>query len=331
MADNMACCTCTCLQMQALLGSSIHHRSGTRWLCGIQLRTRPAAAQRRAVRSTEGPGLSGGHARAQSALSAGLGGGGCLFGLFPGRHGLRLLDGACISAGMCSVPSSLSRDSTPRCHRKKYAAGMKHDAGGNSQQPQACSTGTTGTSGRTWAHGVQAMQALRDHWQAVVVDRLMRLAAAVGEPLAQRALSPAQLAERRAAQPGPASERIACADAGSPAAARAGPPLDPAVLPTPLLQRGVAAALAGAVEVPGCDTSAGEVTSHSPNRPQLGRGGASASEGELCSTAPLSAEGAVSRLWPCAAQCVFIRRRLTWKVNGPAVYACLWGRIRFPT
>lgn len=101
---------------------------------------------------------------------------------------------------------------------------------------------------------MQAMQALRDHWQAVVVDRLMRLAAAAGEPLAHRALTAAQLEERRVAVPGPASARIAQA-AVAPAAA----PLNMAVIPTELLQRGVAAALAGAAEVPGCDTAAGAV------------------------------------------------------------------------
>lgn len=107
---------------------------------------------------------------------------------------------------------------------------------------------------------MQAMQALRDHWQAVVVDRLMRLAAAAGEPLAQRALPPEQLAALREAQPGAASERIACADAAPPAAApAAGPPLDMAIIPMALLQRGAAAALTGAPEVPGCDPAAGAV------------------------------------------------------------------------
>eukprot|EP00892_Ulva_mutabilis_P004903 jgi/Ulvmu1/2785/UM140_0015.1 len=100
----------------------------------------------------------------------------------------------------------------------------------------------------------QAMQALRDHWQAVVVDRLMRLATAAGEPLAQRALAPAQLEERRAANPGPASERIGQAETASMAAK---PPLDMAVIPTALLQRGVAAALAGSQEVPGCEPAEG--------------------------------------------------------------------------
>ena len=55
----------------------------------------------------------------------------------------------------------------------------------------------------------QALEALREEWQAVVIERLMHAKRALGMPLAKRQLSAAQLAELRQAGPALASQRIA--------------------------------------------------------------------------------------------------------------------------
>lgn len=120
---------------------------------------------------------------------------------------------------------------------------------------------------------------LRDHWQAVIVDRLMRVAARSGEPLARRARDLVDLARIRAADcgggggggsDGGAASSATPAGPGDPAtglsaAQRIGregalepppagkPPVDTPVISVALLQRGVAAVLRGEGQVPDCE------------------------------------------------------------------------------
>lgn len=115
------------------------------------------------------------------------------------------------------------------------------------------------------------LQLLRDHWQAVVVDRLMRVAQRSGEPLARRARNPEELARLRAAD-----VASSCVGDGQPsfngdggpaahAAHRIGrqgsleppplgkPPVDTPVISMPLLNRAISAAVRGDGQVPDCE------------------------------------------------------------------------------
>lgn len=121
------------------------------------------------------------------------------------------------------------------------------------------------------------LQLLRDHWQAVVVDRLMRVAARSGEPLARRARDPGDLARLRAADAtssfvgdcdpsfsgdnGPATSaahRIGRQGALEPPPLGK-PPVDTPVISMPLLKRGISAAMRGDGQVPDCEKTGNAV------------------------------------------------------------------------
>lgn len=124
------------------------------------------------------------------------------------------------------------------------------------------------------------LQLLRDHWQAVVVDRLMRVGARSGEPLARRARDAGEIARMRAADLASScggDGQANCSSDGLPAAhaahriGRPGsleppplgkPPVDQPVISMPLLKRAISAAVRGDGQVPDCEKPGNAVRCH---------------------------------------------------------------------